>query len=340
MHFLWRGIAILVESAPDRTRASKRVDPRYLPSPAGPKMRRKDAVKIADQWDLGMGSAPGAREELAAAVTRIFGPRSKASWLSGSFAYEGAQPGRSDIDVIVVLRDDAAMPADAATLDLVRAFVDEYLSAHARYGLDPDLEFPGEYLTPRMIDEVIAWRGLAHEGDLPADGFPPVESSDYWLGRPDRWFNAWLSETAFSRFLTGSRDYHAAVKTEAWATILRFLLLRAERSSLALDDLWDCLDQFGLKPRYPAFPTVERPWVMRALARLEAKAEADLAGDAVAPRMERLRAWADGIRAAIAGGEGHGPLLLDLERHAEIEAHAARRWKKLATAPEKAELSL
>ena len=274
--------------------------------------------------------AAGAEDRLAAAAERIFGPRLKAAWLSGSFVYDGARPGRSDIDVVLLVDEGAAVPADEAMLAAIRAFVDEYLAVHARLGLDPDLDFPGEYVAPATLKEAIAWRGLALDGGI-AERFPPVESPDYWLGRPDRWFHAWLSMTAFSRFLAGSRPAWEAAKLAAWRTVARFVLLRSGQRAVAADALWEALGQFGVKPRYRAFRALERPWLKRALAGLEAEGEVAVDGERIVPDPERLGAWRRRVEAAIARAGGTpGPLLLDPGRHRTVEAHSARRWRDLA----------
>jgi predicted nucleotidyltransferase len=272
--------------------------------------------------------APEAGRELLRAVDQAFGSKCKAAWLSGSFAYQGARRSRSDIDVVVVLDESAPLPADAATMSLIRRFVDAYLEVHARHGFDPDLDFPGEFVTPAMLDEAIEWRSLDVDGGVPTR-FPPVDTDDYWLGRPDRWYNAWISMTAFSRFPIGDRDYHSAVKLAAWKTIVRFLLLRGERRRLTPDEMLLGLDQFGVKPRYPEFWAVERERVERVLDALQAEGAVALADGLIEPNMDRLGEWERRLEAAIGAGAAPPPLLLDVGRHREIEEYAASRWETL-----------
>ncbi len=276
-------------------------------------------------------AATEAGTELLRSVEEIFGSKCKAAWLSGSYAYLGARRSRSDIDVVVVLDESVSLPADEETMRLIRGFVDAYLAVHARHGFDPDLDFPGEYVTPAMLDEAIRWRSLACDGGLP-DRFPAVISDDYWLGRPDRWYNAWISMTAFSRFPVGDRDYHSAVKLDAWRTIARFLLLRAERRLLTPDEMLLGLDQFGVKPRYPEFWASERDWVDRVLAELQAEGAIVLAQGHIEPNMDRLGEWERQVGAAIAAGADPPPLLLDVARHRDIEIYAADRWTALTGA--------
>jgi len=268
-----------------------------------------------------------AEAEFRRAANEIFGARLKCAWLSGSFLYNGAKPGRSDIDLVVVFDETVAIPADEEVIDRIRRFIDVYLDVHARLDLDPDLEFPAEYVVPAQIEQAIGWRGLALNGSV-ADEFPPVDNSDYWLGRPDRWFNAWLSETAFSRFLTGDRTYHEHSKLTAWKTILRFLLLRSEGEPMGLDEFWPGLAQFGVKPSYEPFWPAERAWVERALAELEAEGVAEPRADAVAAVHGPLREWERQLEARIAAEPETGPLLLPPELHSTLGKHAARRWSE------------
>ena len=290
------------------------------------------------------GSIGGPRDRAAAegefreAVKDIFGESCKAAWLSGSFLYHGAKPGRSDIDVVIVLEDSTSIPADDPTIDRIRAFVDVYLDVHNRLGLDPDLEFPAEYVVPASIDQAINWRGLALRGKV-ADHFPPVEHKDYWLGRPDRWFNAWLSETAFSRFLTGDSDFHTQAKLTAWKTIIRFLMLRSGRRAMGLDDFWPGLAQFGVKETYLPFWPVEEGWVRRAFDSLEAEGMLQKEGDRVVPLFDALRNWEEELETIISADNEEGPLLLPVEKHDEIAAYTVRRWDAMSGLPAALETS-
>lgn len=281
-----------------------------------------------DPGFAGVGTSVEAEQRLAAAVGRIFGDGCRAAWLSGSAVYQGAKPGRSDIDVVVVLDGDVALPADESTIALIRRFVDEYLQVHAWRGLDPDLDFPGEYVVPATLEQAIAWRGFAYEGAVPAE-FPPVESSDYWLGRPDRWFHAWVSMTAFSRFLAGDRAYHSEAKLAAWTAVVRFVLRNVAAASLSIDDVLPMLAQFGLKPSYRGFWSDERESVRRAVEALDAEGFLALDEDRIVPNRPRLLEWEREVESAIARDGGRPPLLLPPDLHREVGRYAARRWAEL-----------
>lgn len=277
-------------------------------------------------------STKAAEERLAAAVAEAFGPSCRSAWLSGSFVYGGARPGESDIDVVVLL-DPAPVPADAETLSRIRRFVDRYLEVHAEAGLDPDLDFPGEYLVPAQLDEALAWRGVATGGRV-ARELPPPDAPDYWIGRPDRWFNAWLSMTAFTRFLAGDRAHHEARKLAAWIAIVRFLLLRSGPGPVGEEALWAGLDQFGVKPRYHALRLLEEPWLARALDALGSEGEVSRERGRLVPAMEKLRAWERRLAAAIAAGPeaDEAPLLLPPDLHSGLGRYAKERWAELTGA--------
>jgi predicted nucleotidyltransferase len=270
-----------------------------------------------------------AEDEFREAVRGVFGRTCKAAWLSGSYVYNGARPGRSDIDVVIVMDEAVRYPAEPETLERIRGFVDAYLAVHAEHDLDPDLDFPTEYVVPATIEEALGWRGLVVGGEM-AQEFPEVISSDYWPGRPERWFNAWVSMTAFSKFLTGDRDYHARVKLDAWKTLARFLLLRSDGRAMTTGEMWPGLAQFGAKPSYHDFWAVEREWVARALGELEQEGFVKLEGGRIAPDMERLRDWEREVAAKMAAADGDGPLLLPPGLHREIGEYAKRRWPAIS----------
>jgi len=270
------------------------------------------------------------RLRLAVAVREIFGAKCKASWLSGSFAYDGARAGHSDIDVVVVLGKAIRAPAGADTTVLIRRFVDEYLALHAAHGLQPDLDFPGEFLTELLIQQAAEGRGLACDGSLGRLWLSAVESEEYWINRPDRWFRAWLSMTAFSQYLAGSRSYHSAAKLCAWKTILRFVLLHAGTLSLVLDDVFDRLTQFGVKERYRSFRAVEHGWVHRALHELAAEGALQLANGQIVPMSGRLDIWGRELCKKLADPHALPPLLLDVQDTRHLSTYASERWAALS----------
>jgi hypothetical protein len=285
-----------------------------------------------EQWG-GMSAAQPegaeAQARLAEGVRSTFGSRLRSAWLSGSFVYGGAQPGASDIDIVIVLEEGEPVPADGEALARIRSFVDIYLNVHAGCGLDPDLDFPGEYVVPAALDEAIEWRGVAVEGRV-ARELPPPDSPDYWIGRPDRWSNAWLSMTAFTRYLAGDRSYHEAQKRAAWRSMARFILLRSA-APIRRDDIWAELTQFGVKPRYHLLRAVEEPYLARALDTLEAEGALTREGDRLVPQMESLRGWERRLAATIAAREGDlGPLVLPPDLHRQLGDYAKERWLEAA----------
>ena len=278
-----------------------------------------------------MSEGQATRARLAAAVRDIFGAKCKAAWLSGSFAYDGAQAGRSDIDAVIVFDErQVGAPAEPGTLLLIERFVDEYLVVHATQGFQPDLDFPGEFLTEALIEDAAAGRGLGCDAAPGQLSLSPLEDEHYWLDRPDRWSRAWLSMTAFSRYLGGSRDYHRAVKLRAWKTILRFVLLKAEgRPASSVDDLFDRLGQFGLKKSYRSFRDVEREWMERALSELAAEGSIQPGDRQIMPLSEPLNNWQGDLCRELSVGPGQPPLLLGIGETRRLSAYASKQWAAL-----------
>ena len=287
-----------------------------------------DTAFDASRQLLGREGACAAEARLREAVAASFGRACKAVWLSGSFVYKGEHCGRSDIDVVIVLDESVPVPADRPTVASIEGFIDAYLEVHARHGLDPDLDFPAEYVVPSTIEQAIEWRGLALDGAM-ATKFPSSVPPDYWLDRPDRWFHAWLSMTAFSRFLAGDRDWHAAAKVAAWRAILRFILLGARRP-LAEVDLPASLAQFGMKPSYQSFWTREREWIRKALGDLAAENCIVQADGMLIPDAMQMNEWRQRVEERIEQGDDGSPLLLPPELHRAVADYAARRWDALS----------
>jgi hypothetical protein len=137
--------------------------------------------------------------------------------------------------------------------------------------------------------------------------------------------------TAFSRFLTGSRDFHEAAKLAAWKAIVRFLLLNCEERRLTAETLIPGLAQFGAKPSYRSLWPLERDWLWRALRALEDDGVVIHDGDWISPQMDALRDWKAGIEAAIRADPSEGPMLLPPDLHQIIQDHAAERWRRMET---------
>ncbi|MFJ4097487.1 hypothetical protein ACIPYS_38495 [Kitasatospora sp. NPDC089913] len=114
--------------------------------------------------------------DIAALADRTLGEHLLFACLTGS-SLDGAAPGR-DIDVIAVLRDETP-PAAAVGMRL--GFSTGYARLHARFGLRPDPDWPGEVLFAR--DLATGWAGAAFRRDSTGAIRPgPLEEPwRYWI---------------------------------------------------------------------------------------------------------------------------------------------------------------
>ena len=198
-------------------------------------------------------------EKICSHCTEAFGANCLSVWISGSFAYGGALADKSDIDVIILLRDTNSQ----YLIEQIKRFVDGYLGVHKLCGFCPDLNYPGEYLTPQALEDAIAGRGFSIINDG-AVSLPPTYPG-YWEENPQNSYRAWLSMTAFSRFLWGDSNRFITYKLRAWQTILTFTLSQSPGISKNIDQIFSELQPFGLKKSYKNFASSERGWARIAL---------------------------------------------------------------------------
>src|SRR6185437_16938819 len=97
-------------------------------------------------------------------VERCFGGMYMCCYQTGSFIYGGGTPGKSDLDISVLFKDESYDLPKIDLLRRIREFVTGYLHLHAVMGYAPDLSFPGEYVTAAMCVDAIEGRGF-HAGD-------------------------------------------------------------------------------------------------------------------------------------------------------------------------------
>jgi hypothetical protein len=263
---------------------------------------------------------------LAEAVESLFGGCCEVAWLSGSYAYGGAVPGASDIDVVLVMHDAVPQPASASMLETIQKFIDVYLLTHHDAGLAPDLEFPGEYLTAAQIRESFAGRGFTAETGERLS-MPLVESPGYWTDDWTRWFRAWLGMAAFSQHLCGDYRQFEILKAEAWKAILLFVSAKAA-GPFTEEDILAELTTFGLKPRYKKFAELEIPWIRQAMEQLERDDVIARDGEFFVPQAATLRAWErqTSRRCSISPADP-ADLFLSERQVRDLEHYAAERWK-------------
>jgi len=136
-------------------------------------------------------------EECRAAIARASNTSRASIWfsaLTGSVAQRSATA-ESDIDILVVLKDDSSTEQAWAFRE---AFTAEYVRLHLSTGRVPDLEWPGEVIGPRELEATLHGAAFAS-----ADPLEPVSA--------DVPFRYWLSMFACCIPLTGSVDrLHAA----------------------------------------------------------------------------------------------------------------------------------
>ncbi|RGD57498.1 hypothetical protein DR950_06525 [Kitasatospora xanthocidica] len=114
--------------------------------------------------------------DIGGLADRTLGEHLLFACLTGS-TLDGAAPGR-DIDVIAVLRDETP-PAVAVGLRL--GFSAEYARLHARFGLRPDLDWPGEVLFARDLAAGLAGAAFRRDTTGAIRPGPLDEPWRYWL---------------------------------------------------------------------------------------------------------------------------------------------------------------
>ncbi len=263
-------------------------------------------------------------EAYSNAIATAFGDLCKTAWLTGSFAYGGGTLGKSDVDVTIVLHN-SALDVDAGRLnDRAQSFVSSYLALHRELGYRPDLHFPGEYVTCAMISDAVDGRGF--HVDAAGKLFLPKASTQYYLEDPERWFRAWLSQTAFSRFLCGDRSFHRESKLGAWATIIRFLL-RDKSDAFTTAFIFDSLRVFGVHHDYWSFRRLEAPWVNRVLTGLVECGDLQSQNNEFEPNVPALVGWEASLSATIVSGAiRRARLLLPMDMTRDIASFAENNW--------------
>lgn len=193
--------------------------------------------------------------------------------LSGSFVYGGAIKGQSDIDLQIVFSPQAYRQKQiikehgAHFLVRFRSLVEEF-----NYVVDP--VFPAEFVTIDQIDDAITGRGFHVSTEERI--FLPQASDEYYLCDSERWYRAWLSQTAFGRCIVGDCAYALRKKIEAWQTIILFLITSSmDIPFISARTIIDRLmgetnkwNSIGVAQHYIDFPTYELPVIEQALHEL------------------------------------------------------------------------
>ena len=239
--------------------------------------------------------------EFVESVRRHFGEYVRFVVTSGTFAYGGATKGKSDVDILVVCEDKIAEMPRQDLFAQLRAFIEDYVEIHTRHDYCPDTTFPGEYITKSNVEDALAGRGfhLTEEGTLHL----PVASDDYYMQDPERWYRAWRSALAFGKCLYGSEEKFDEVKNQAWETIILYVLLQRNLTSINPFALFDVMidpenkwNGIGVTAKYKNFREDEKVYIESALLRLSAKGFLSLVeDDTYVPNMQKVKEWETGL---------------------------------------------
>lgn len=140
------------------------------------------------------------------AIESKFGAMAVFSCITGGSAEKFAKSPNSDIDLVIVLRDHVDL---TCALTVRALFTRSYLKLHRDYGCTPDLQWPGEVLYLRDLDDAL--RGATFERAVQLNGAPTLCADD----QPYRY---WISMIATGIPLTGIDMF--GVYAEACASLL------------------------------------------------------------------------------------------------------------------------
>jgi hypothetical protein len=245
---------------------------------------------------------------------------------TGSFIYGGGTSGKSDLDITILFKNSIKYFPERDLEIRIKKFVLGYLDLHFKMGYMPDTTFPGEYVTEEMFADAIAGRGF-HVGE---DNklYLPKASPEYYLADPERWFRAWLSQSAFCKFLTGDQDAFKKNKVKGWGTILKFVLKDVESEQIDITDIFNLLRSFGVHKDYYNFVTIETPWVIESLdqlARLGFLVRDN--EEQIHPNKEKLKIWEKGLARAISSRSiRDAEFIFDLNKTILMAKYASDTW--------------
>lgn len=141
------------------------------------------------------------RRDAAAGIEAIFGDMASFSCLTGSALEATFNSSDSDVDLVVVLRDDAELLEALAARTEFTSF---YVRLHHEHGHVPDLEWPGEVLYQRELDDAL--QGAVFEAE-PRSATAPA------LCAEDQPYRYWVSMVATGCPLTGAEAFERYAET-------------------------------------------------------------------------------------------------------------------------------
>lgn len=275
------------------------------------------------------------KERFAQSASKHFGNDVVYSFVSGGFSYGGAIPGKSDIDVAVVLRDDARSKDPTNFKSKVFGFVDDYLQIHHDFGYQPSIIFPGEYISEKQLADAINGRGF--QASSTKKLYLDIVTDAYYLEDSERWYRAWLSQSAMSSFVKGDRVTFLRNKRNAWATVLAFNLLSFDNDQLQISDFIDYLVSnpnkkagTGIHSRYRTFRDKESAYILSGLQILEAIGILIPLGGNYIINREALSTWETEVATAIHNRSiRNAPFLLNMEEVLKLADEAKLKWETI-----------
>ncbi len=244
---------------------------------------------------------------------------------SGTFAYGGATKGKSDVDILVVCKDEIVELSRQDLFIRLRAFIEDYVEIHRKYDYCPDTTFPGEYITASNVEDALVGRGfhVMEEDAL----YLPMASDQYYMQDVERWYRAWRSTLAFGKRLYGNEEEFVEVKNQAWEVIILYILLQNTLDNIDATALFDTMidpenkwNGIGITEKYRTFREDERIHAESALIRLSVNGFLFINPDGTySPNTQKIKEWEKKVSTSILDGSiKKAPFLLTVDEAQEL----------------------
>jgi len=264
-------------------------------------------------------------ERFAESVQTHFGNHLSLALSSGSFAYAGATKGKSDLDIMTVLRDGIRDVPRKELLEMIQGFSRDYVAIHRQYDYAPDDVFPGEYITEANVEDAIAGRGFhATESGI----YLPPASNEYYLEDPERYFRAWRSMLAFSKHIAGEEEKFDETKIRAWESIVLYLLSQMDEEEVSAERIMDILtgnedkwQSVGVTQKCLTFREDEIAYVERTLVRLKMRGLLSADAPSYGIATEEVQTWSSALASDLQSGNlQRSAFLLNKDNETELTA--------------------
>lgn len=278
--------------------------------------------------------SPEILTRMQSAVAKSFGSDVLYALTSGSVVYGGGILGQSDLDLLVVLNDDVNDKGKEKLMEDIKLFVDDYLLLHKDFSFAPDITFPGEYASVAQVSDAILGRGYhtENEGEL----FLPVASEEYYMEDAERWYRAWLSMSAYGKFVSGNEEEFIKYKSTAWETQILFNCKKLN-TSITPNGIIDMLINqknkwagSGISTRYFTFRKTELPHVQKALINLQDKGFFEQNLNEFVPNHDKIQQWhLITSRAILDRTIRTANFIINYDDVAEISSYAQKKWAEV-----------